>query len=220
MTDSSDKPPTKKPDEIAPSKASLALLCIALWFAATLFSGPVGIWLAIGSASIALGAAVLGFDRANTRALLTPTPKLILVGLVAGSVMSAATYLLYPILARVAPFIAVDATLLYAVFRGPSPLLAALTLVPVIFGEELVWRGITQSVFVRSLGAVGGVVLASLIYALVLAPLGSLLLVLVALGCGLVWGGLRAVTGSLVPSLVAHLLWDALVLLIVPLDLR
>jgi membrane protease YdiL (CAAX protease family) len=43
-------------------------------------------------------------------------------------------------------------------------------------------------------------------------------LVAVAFSCGLAWSTLRASTASLVPPLVAHLLWDALVLLWLPLD--
>ena len=54
--------------------------------------------------------------------------------------------------------------------------------------------------------------------AVVQAPLGSPSLVLAALSCGLVWGALRAATASLVPTLVAHLLWDFVVLLWLPLD--
>jgi hypothetical protein len=36
----------------------------------------------------------------------------------------------------------------------------------------------------------------------------------------LFWGALRATTSSLVPTLVAHLMWDVLVLLWLPLDSR
>ena len=50
------------------------------------------------------------------------------------------------------------------------------------------------------------------------APLGSPLLVAVALLCGMAWGTLRAVSGSLVPGLLAHLVWDISVFLWLPLD--
>jgi membrane protease YdiL (CAAX protease family) len=40
----------------------------------------------------------------------------------------------------------------------------------------------------------------------------------VALLCGIVWGALRAASRSLLPPLVAHLVWDVLVLLWLPLD--
>ena len=63
-----------------------------------------------------------------------------------------------------------------------------------------------------------GVFLAALTYALAHAPLGSPLLVMVALLCGMAWGALRAASESLVPALVAHLVWDILVLFWLPLD--
>lgn len=103
---------------------------------------------------------------------------------------------------------------------GPSLVVASVALVPVIVGEELVWRGVVQASLVQRLGASRGVALAAVVYALVHAPLGSPVLVAVAFFCGLAWGALRATTASLVPGLVAHLLWDVLVLLWLPLDTR
>ena len=91
---------------------------------------------------------------------------------------------------------------------------------PVILGEELVWRGVVQAALVRRLGPWRGVTLAAVAYALAHAPLGSPVLVVVAFLCGLAWGALRATTSSLVPTLVAHLVWDLLVLLWLPLDSR
>ena len=171
-------------------------------------------------AYVVLGAAVLLLDRVASTALLRPSPRLLALGAAAGGVMAAASYLLYPLLTRLIPFIANDTAQLYAAFRAPSPVLASVALVPVIVGEELVWRGLVQSTLTRELGAWRGVALAALVYALVHAPIGSPVLVAVALLCGLAWGILRAATASLVPALVSHLLWDLLVLLWLPLDLR
>lgn len=199
---------------------SLALASIVVWLAAAASTGPLGIWRAIGGAAVALGIAVLLFDRPASMALLRPSPRLILLGATAGGLMAAATHLLYPVLARVAPFIATDAAQLYAAFRAPSLVIASVVLLPVIVGEDLVWRGVVQASLVQRLGAWRGVALAAVVYALVLVPLGSPVLVAVALLCGLAWGALRATTASLVPTLVAHLLWDVLVLLWLPLDTR
>lgn len=199
---------------------SLALACIVVWVLAASSTGPLGIWLAIGGSAVALGVAVLVFDRPAASRLLQPSPRLVLLGAAAGGVMAAVTYLLYPVLARFAPFIATDTARLYAAFRAPSLLVASVALAPVVLGEELVWRGAVQAVLVRRLRPWGGVALAATTYALAHAPLGSAVLVLVALLCGLFWGALRAATSSLVPTLVAHLVWDLLVLLWLPLDSR
>jgi membrane protease YdiL (CAAX protease family) len=200
--------------------AALALASVVVWLAAAASTGPLGIWVTIGGTAAALGLAVLLFDRPASTALLRPSPRLVLLGAAAGAVMAVATHLLYPPLARVLPFIATDTTQLYAAFRVPSLVVASVALVPVIVGEELVWRGVVQASLVQRLGASGGVALAAVVYALVHAPLGSLVLIAVAFFCGLAWGTLRATTASLVPTLVAHLLWDVLVLLWLPLDTR
>ena len=89
-----------------------------------------------------------------------------------------------------------------------------------ILGEELVWRGVVQTALMRRLGPWPAVPVGALSYTLAHAPLGSPVLLVVALSCGVVWGALRAASGSLVPTLVAHLLWDLLVLLWLPLDPR
>lgn len=199
---------------------SLAFASIVAWLAAAASTGPLGIWSALGGTAVALGLAVLFFDRPASTALLQPRSKLVLLGAAAGGLMAVATHLLYPLFARVLPFVATDTAQLYSAFRAPSLVVASVALVPVIVGEELVWRGVVQASLVQRLGAWRGVALAAVVYALVLVPLGSPVLVAAAFFCGLAWGTLRATTASLVPTLVAHLLWDVLVLLWLPLDTR
>ena len=203
-----------------PTKPSLALACVVVWLVASVSTGALGIWLALGGASVCLGVAIFVLDRAAALRLLRPSARLVLVGAAAGWAMAAATYLLYPVFARLWPFIPTDMASLYASFRAPPPAIAALALLPVILGEELVWRGVVQTALVRRLGPWRGVTLAAVAYALAHAPLGSPVLVVVALSCGLVWGALRNASASLVPSLLAHLVWDILVLLWLPLDAR
>ena len=190
------------------------------WLAAAAAAGPLGIWLAIGGAAVGLGGAVFVLDHAAALRSLRPSARLILVGAGAGCLMAAATYLLYPPLARLAPFIASDTARLYASFRALPPGIASLALLPVITGEELVWRGVVQTELVRRLGPAAGVVVAALAYAVAHAPLGSPILLAVALLCGMAWGTLRAASASLVPSLLAHVVWDILVFLWLPLDGR
>jgi len=204
----------------APLSRSAWLACgsILAWLVAN--AGTLDIWLANGSAALALGSAVLLFDRAASTALLRPNVRLLLLGGAVGASMAAATYRLYALVLRGWPFVATDMAHLYAAFRAPSTVVAAAALVPVIVGEELVWRGVVQTLFVQRLGLLRGVTGAALVYALVQAPLGSPSLVVAAFSCGLVWSALRAATGSLVPTLVAHLLWDFAVLLWMPLDAR
>jgi membrane protease YdiL (CAAX protease family) len=195
-------------------RVTLAFVSVATWLLAASVTGRFGIWPSLGGAAVVLGVAVLWLDPASTT-LLRPSLRLIVLGAVLGGAMVVATYVLYPPVARMVPCIATDTARLYAAFRAPSLVVASLALAPVIIGEELVWRGVVQTSVVEPFQAV---VSTALLYALVHVPLGSPVLVAAAFFCGLVWGALRAATASLVPTLVAHLLWDALVLLWVPLD--
>lgn len=210
-------------NEHAPGRSPTTLLvitCVVIWPAAAASAGTLGIWLAVGGAAVGLGVAALVLDGEATRRLLSPNPRLLLIGAAAGGVMAGGTYLLYPAFSRLSPSIATDTASLYASFRAPPPLMAALALLPVIVGEELAWRGVVQTAIARRLGPWPGVTVGAGVYALAHAPLGSPVLVAVALLCGMAWGTLRAATASLVPPLLAHVVWDAVVLLWLPLDLK
>ena len=203
-----------------PTTTWFALACVVVWVVASASARVLGIWWALGGAAVALGVAVFVSDRAAALRLLRPSARLVLLGVAAGWSMAALTYLLYPVFARVSPFIQVDTARLYASFRAPPLVIAALALLPVVLGEELVWRGVVQTALVERIGRRRGVAVAALAYALAHAPLGSPVLVLAALSCGMAWGALRAASASLVPSLLAHLVWDILLLLWLPLDSR
>lgn len=199
-------------------QAVLAAACVVAWLAAVVVARPVGMWLAVGTASVLLGAATLAFDGPATRAVARPTLARVLLGAGLGIAMACATHLLYPWIARLLPFVARDTAALYTAFRGPSTTVAALAVLPVIVGEELVWRGVVHAALVRRFGPVGGVALCALVYGLVLLPLGAPTLAFVAMACGLAWGLLRAWAGNLVPPLVAHLVWNVVVLVAFPLE--
>lgn len=193
----------------------IALFAAVAWLGAAAIARRAGVWAGIGTASVLLGALTLAGDR-DVRRRLAPTAWLTALGVAAAGALVAVTYLLSPLLA-LAPWLGGQLPALYAAFRAAGPHLAALALVPVVVGEELVWRGAVQGALERRVGREPAAALSAAFYALAHAPIGSPLLVLAAFGCGLVWSALRAASGSLVPSLVSHALWDAVVLLVRPL---
>jgi membrane protease YdiL (CAAX protease family) len=206
--------------QIAPlRKTTLVVGFFIAWTTASIASNWVGIWPSMGSIAIVLGIVTLVCDRAASRTLLRPAPRPILIGVLVGGFMTVATHIIYPEAARLIPQITSDTALLYAAFRSPSTWVSTLCIAPVIIGEELVWRGVVQSEFGRRFGPVLSIVLTAICYTVAHIPMGSPVLVLVALGCGLAWGALRAATNSLLSVIVAHLLWDILVLIWLPIDM-
>jgi membrane protease YdiL (CAAX protease family) len=193
----------------------LVVFAVVAWTLAASTAGRVGVWASVGGVAVLLGTLVIVRDPA-VRGLLVPSWPRLALGLAAAGTMMVATYLLWPLLRTVSSF---DRELrtLYAAFRTVGPTGALLLLGPVVVGEELVWRGAVQGALARRTRPPAAVVLAAALYALAHALIGSPLLVLTAFACGLFWGALRTATGSLVPSLVSHVVWDAAVLVVFPL---
>ena len=81
-----------------------------------------------------------------------------------------------------------------------------------VYPDDLV-----QEALSRRLSPVPAILLTSAVYAAAHAPVGPPMLVGLALACGLYWSLLRAWTGSLLPGLLSHLVWDFLVFVLRPL---
>ena len=208
--------------EAAPPARWLTMALLALWLAGAALAHFVGVWMGIGSTAILLGTAVLmtgGGGRSAVLPRLRPSLPLVALGVAAGGVMIVATQVLFPLLVRIFPFLQSQTEELY-VSLGPSTPRKLAVLMLVILGEELVWRGVVQAALGRRFGALGTVVLSALLYGVGHVPVGSLLLPVVALGCGLYWSALTQWSRSMVPALLAHVLWDLTVLFWAPLVAR
>jgi uncharacterized protein len=151
------------------------------------------------------------------RTRLRPTRRLVAMGLVSGLGL----YLVF-----CAGALLVRATPLWPLIQQVSDLTrtsapAALAALVLVFAtspsEEVLWRG---AVFARLTRRYGPgwrpVMVTTLAYALFVGLSGSLVLPLAALVCGTVWARQRQVTGSIVPSLVSHVLWSLLLFLYIP----
>jgi len=106
---------------------------------------------------------------------------------------------------------------IYARQGSMSPaLVGTLLFFPIGFGEEVYWRGLVQRYFMSRWGGLNGFWITALIYTLVHVPTLNPVLILAAFTCGLFWGGVFALTGSLVPVLISHMIWDPLIFTILP----
>jgi membrane protease YdiL (CAAX protease family) len=204
-------------DPAARRRERLAILCVVVWTLSALISRQVGLWFAVGGTGFALGILAAIMDRHSLRKQLRVAPGKLGIGLGAGLLMTVVTYLVYPTAVRLVPEVVREAALLYTTFGRVSGWQALVCLPVVVLGEDLVWRAVVQDALAARKGPMAGVILATLLYALAVVPAGMPLLVAIALGCGLFWSALKAWTGSLVPVLLAHLLWDMTVIMLNPL---
>jgi membrane protease YdiL (CAAX protease family) len=189
---------------------------VLAWCVGAATSALVGMWPALGVTGVGTGTLALVLDGQALRPLFRPRAAAVAAGVMIGAAMTAATYALFPLVSHISVALARDTTRLYANLNASSHVWLSLVLVPVVIGEEVVWRGLVFGALARRFGLTAAVLLGAPLYALAHAPVGSPVLVLAALGCGLIWGGLRATTASLLAPLAAHLLWDEIVLFLAP----
>jgi membrane protease YdiL (CAAX protease family) len=190
----------------------VAAACVAGWALGACLAQRVGEWPALGSTAVVCGLlVVLGMGRALAPKLV-PRLRDALLGILAGAIMVGGTRFLFAWIAPRAPSLFSDTKALYASFRTLPWAVSAALLVPVVLGEELAWRGAVQGALESRLGVKGAAVGAVLLYTAVHVLEGSTVMVLAALGCGIIWSCLRAYTGSLTASVLSHLLWDLVVL--------
>jgi membrane protease YdiL (CAAX protease family) len=192
------------------SRGTQVALAAFAWLAGFVFLRRFGTVLPLFAMAVALAAFLAGREG-DTRARLRPGVKAIGVGLAAGAVQIAATYLLYPLCVRAWPPLAGEVRGLQGLlFHGQPRLAVAALVVSMSTAEEILFRG-------RLLTSRRAVLPAAIFYAAVHATSGSAVLVALAFACGLFWGALRQATGSLWTSIVCHVAWDVAIMVVAPL---
>lgn len=107
---------------------------------------------------------------------------------------------------------------IYGMKTGTYPWLIALLLLFIIGpAEELFWRGFIQHKLSLQLGENWGFVVTTAIYTLIHLWSFNFMLIMAALVCGIVWGGLYRLQPKWLPALVvSHAVWDACVFVVFP----
>lgn len=198
----------------------------AAWLASFAVLARVGTWITFAAAGVVLvvGAVATG---AVPRALLRPSVIRVAVGLVVGLAMIALTRTAYLLVTPLVPAASAGSVRLFRLLNvaGWSPAARGALIVVVATCEEILFRGALPGPASRSAGwklhrlqrrDVVVVAVFAAGYALATLSLGSALLVLCAFACGVVWGVMRIATRSLVPPVVAHVVWDLGVLVVWP----
>jgi membrane protease YdiL (CAAX protease family) len=201
-----------------PSDSQIAiaslLLAAVLWVFIFVVP-PFEFWIVLASSTLAL--LILAVSVSRGKLGVGPTAVLVLYGVLSAILMYAVFYYGFQA-TKSSPIFSQGINHVYALRWDEPPWLVALLLVfPIGPGEELYWRGLIQRTFSERKGRYLGVGLASIAYSLVHIPTFNLPLILAALICGLVWGSMYAITNSLTPGIVSHVLWDVMIFVLLPL---
>jgi hypothetical protein len=198
------------------------VLAFVLWIIIFVFR-PLNFWILLTFSTSLLAAIAFAIGRP-----LIPSREFTAKNLLLGILLAALLYAIFYVgnqflvlVSRLFPALLPDPAgniaSVYANLGGLSPgLVAFLLFFPIGFGEEIFWRGFVQRRFWGRWSARSAFLLTTLLYTAIHLPTGNPVLILAALTCGLFWGGFYWATGSLVPVLVSHMLWDPFIFVILP----
>jgi hypothetical protein len=190
-----------------PTPALLTLpLALALWALAFAWQ-PLNFWALMAVATGTLGALslLLGVHPFRHRLRLSDA----LLGVGSAALLYGVFWVGDKVSAAILPFASDQVGGIYDLRDEASlvriGLLLALVVAP---GEELYWRGLVQSAFVRQWGPLAGVLAAVAVYAGVHLVAGNLMIVVAAAVGGAAWAALYAWQRRLWPVIISHVLWD------------
>ncbi len=176
---------------------------------------PAGLWWGMLAANLLLVPLFLLAIRPPLRELLAPSGARLAWGASFFAAMYGGGWALLALL-RSLDGVEAQVEAIYGAAEA-IPMGLALVLLPlVIVAEDLVWRCCVTLPLARRLGAGPGILLAGAAFGIAHLWAGPPILVVAAVGCGLLWSWLAVRTRSLLAPFVAHLLWDVTALWLLP----
>lgn len=205
---------TRVDPAVAVAVAVLAVVAVAVAWE-LVRRGRFEVWGLMGwlLAALALKAILTERVRVATEFEL---PAAVGIGLAAGVALYGATAVFMFVAGRWPP-LARQARRVYELRAGRSTAsaaaIAALVVAP---GEEIVWRGLVQTLLAGALGALGGAAAAWGIYVGVNAVSRSLPILLAAVVGGAAWAALAWWTGGVAAPTACHAVWTSLMIVAPP----
>ena len=194
----------------------LIALAFLLWYFA--FSFPKGIFwvkLSIAAAALAAIAAILSKDTIKKRFSFVPLD--IVLGAASAGVLYLVFFLGKLVLGLILPDSGMQIAMVYQKGEGFSRTAITLLLLLVTSpAEEIFWRGYIQERITEKLKPVTGVLLSTLVYALVHIWTMNPTLILAAFAAGLFWGILYYWRKSLILNILSHALWTWSIFILFP----
>jgi|HubBroStandDraft_2_1064218.scaffolds.fasta_scaffold55859_2 membrane protease YdiL (CAAX protease family) len=213
--------------------SSILVLGVASYFAWTPGNGGTAtFWMLAGGPSVVLGAVAIGWGIREDllRQWLSPHWGDFTRGIVGAAAVYGAAWAFGHTVAPIGSPREIWLVSLYGQIGDPQQLRAhapwvGAVIVVVAACEEIVWRGLVSQLLADRFGSRAAWLVAAALYALAYVPTMWALragaglnpvLVIAALGGGLLWGAMARAFGGLVPSIVAHAFFDWGALMMLP----
>ena len=179
------------------------------------FRGPLDPWKGMTIAMSVLLAVSLPLKAVRRR--LMPTVRRAGLGLAGAALLYGLTRVGVLVLQAAWPAWSDHAKQMTSWKNGYSTTFLGITLVLIVAAEEIFWRGVVARFCMQRFGVAFGILAGAILYALAHAATLNPLLLAAALGCGVFWGLLSALTDDLTAPIVSHLVWDVMVMFVTPL---
>lgn len=200
------------------SKLVLSLLVAALlWFImfSPITSPHINFWVCMVASALVLTCFAFAFGGKENIGTETEQPPTFTPTVLLGIIIAAGLWLVFyvgNILSQLLfSFSRAQVNLIYNIKGEVSPTLLALLLIFIIGpAEEIFWRGYVQRTLSKHRSPFVAFLLTTACYTLVHLPSGNFMLIMAALVCGIVWGGLYwLMPNNLRAIIISHALWDA-----------
>lgn len=197
------------------SLASLSLVIAAILWIMVFLVRPYDFWIMLASSTLILLLISVLINRNKWGAQINV--RMVLYGVLSAVLLYGFFYIGFQV-TKSNPMLSEGVSRVYELRSSvPIFLIGSILVFPIGPGEEIYWRGLIQRRLAEKFGSNTGFLMATVAYALVHLPTLNLPLILTAFIGGLVWGYIYKMTGSLVPAVISHVLWDLLIFVVAPL---
>ncbi len=198
------------------SKLILSLLVAAvLWFImfSPMTAPQVSFWACMTASAIVLTCFALLFGGKKSLGTVSGLHlhKTFLLGIGIAALLWGVFYVGDKLSQLLFSFSRAQVNLIYDMKVDLSPTMLALLLLFIIGpAEEMFWRGYVQRTLATYRSPFVAFLLTTACYTAVHLPSGNFMLIMAALVCGIVWGGLYWLMPNRLPAIIiSHALWDA-----------
>jgi membrane protease YdiL (CAAX protease family) len=176
-------------------------------------------WVVMLVATTLLTTLSLVSGKADLKRVYNFKPSHILVGLISAAVLYLVFFAGNYFSHLLFDFSKQQITNIYATKEQADKILIGLALLLWIGpSEEIFWRGFAQDRLMKKYGDINGFIITTIVYAFVHIWAFNFMLFMAALICGIFWGWMYMKYKSVIPGIISHAVWDAVIFVVIPIS--